>query len=343
MGFRDGLFRWSIPAGRWGGTAVRVSCALPLTAAAVALRERDLAIGAAAGAALCATAAGMEAARRLAIRRFAGGAPGSPGPEVLLWPLGGLEPPERGPVRPAWAHLFAPLGGFAVCGALFGLARLAELPVRLVPTVTPAGAALTAAGVVTVANLLPAWPLALGRAVRDGWAARFGERAADDAARQLTHLVGVLALFFSVAVGSAWLAAATAATLLIARRPVRRPRPRREPVRDDTFLGYDFSAGYTSLPDDERPEETDGGQDQETGGEPPASREPEETGWATQWRSRRDAARRRRERERREAAEADVDRLLRKISAEGEAALTAAERRALKRASAAFRQSPADD
>ena len=343
MGFRDGLFRWSIPAGRWGGTAVRVSCALPLTAAAIALRERDLTVGAAAGAALCGTVAGMEAARRLASGRFAGGASGSPGPEVLLWPLGALEPPERPPVRPAWTHLFAPLGGFAVCGALWAAARLGDSPVRLSPAVTPAGAALTAAGVVTVANLLPAWPLALGRAVRDGWATRFGERAADDAVRQLTHLVGVLALFFSVAVGSAWLAAATAVTLLIARRTVRRPRPRRERVRDDTFLGYDFSAGYTSLPGDERQGEADGQADAEPDEVPPGGREPGETGWATQWRSRRDAARRRRERERREAAEADVDRLLRKISAEGEAALTAAERRTLKRASAAFRQGPAED
>ena len=66
-------------------------------------------------------------------------------------------------------------------------------------------------------------------------------------------------------------------------------------------------------------------------------------GSLSEWRRQREAARRRRESEERRREEAEVDRLLRKISAQGEPSLTSAERRTLRRAAARLRQSPPED
>ena len=230
MGLRDGLLRWTIPAGRWGGTTVRASALIPLVGIAAAVRERDVATGAAVAVGLTVAAAVAEAVRCAVAARL-----GAPVRQLLLWPLGGLEPAESTPARPPWVHLLVPLTGLSVCGAIWGVARFFRWQMAFDPELTPAAAALTAAAAVTVANLLPAWPLAAGRGVRDLWARRSGPSVADAAVAGLTHLFGVVWLFLSVAAGSAWVAAAAAAVMLAARerRPRRRPAPPRE--RDDTF------------------------------------------------------------------------------------------------------------
>ncbi len=353
MGLHDGLLRWTIPAGRWGGTTVRASALIPLVGVAAAVRAADLAVGAAALAGLTVTAIAAEAARCVAAARL-----GAPVRRLLIWPLGGLEPAEDTPARAAWVHLLVPAAALLVCTAFWGVVRVAEWPISFGPDPTPAGALLIAASFVAIANLLPAWPLATGRALRDHWAGRSGPTVADAAVAGLTHLFGVIWLFLAVAAGSAWIAAAAAAVMLASRE--RRPRPRRTPPRDadETFLGYDFSAGYTSLeraerdadgsPDDGSPDDgspDDGPFGDEADAEPGGQEErtDSEGGSLSERRRRRDAARRRREREERRRDDLEVDRLLRKISAEGESALTAGDRRTLKRAAARLRQAPPDD
>ena len=108
------------------------------------------------------------------------------------------------------------------------------------------------------------------------------------------------------------------------------PAPRVRAARgdNDTFLGYDFSAGYTSL-------ERDPSDDEPDGAEPgPGTAD---DGLLTLWRRRRAARRAAAEAGRDAAAEADVDRLLAKISADGADSLTYAERRTLRKATARFR------
>ncbi|NNJ25971.1 hypothetical protein [Alienimonas chondri] len=335
MGFRDGLLRWTIPAGRWGGTTVRVSVLVPLAGIAAAIRTSDLAVGSAVAVGLLLAAACTEAVRCVVSARL-----GAPVRDLLLWPLGGLESPEATPTRPPWVHLCVPASGLVVCGALWGVVRSLGAPVALEPEPTIAAAFLLSAAVVTGANLLPAWPLASGRAVRDFWADRSGPHAADLAAAGLTHLIGVLWLFLAVAIGSAWVAAAAAAVMLAARERRQRPRPAPRPRENDTFLGYDFSAGYTSLERDETDESSAAsGQDEfETAAYEQAAAAP---GSLADWRRQREEARRERERDEQRREALEVDRLLRKISAEGERALTAAERRTLTRAAARLRQGPA--
>lgn len=344
MGFRDGLFRWTIPAGRWGRTAVRISVLIPLAGLAAAVHAADVATFFAVSSGSLLTAAVAEAARcALAARTNA------PVRELLLWPLGGLEPAESTPTRSPWVHVSVPAAAAAVCVLCGGAFFLLGWPVVWEPKVTPAAAFLVAGAAVVGANLLPAVPLAAGRAIRDLWAQRSGPFVADSAAAGLTHLIGALWLFLGLAVGSAWLAAGAAVVMLIARG--RRPRPAPRPPREEneTFLGYDFSAGYTSLERDEAPaDETDddfaaslddADAPADTAKGAPASLP---LGPLASWRRQREAQRRRRELEDRLVEEVEVDRLLRKISAEGETSLSAAERRTLQRAAARLRQSSAD-
>ncbi|MEM9703289.1 MAG: hypothetical protein AAF907_12675, partial [Planctomycetota bacterium] len=162
MGFRDGLLRWTIPAGRWGGTAVRISALLPLAGIAATVQTGSPAVGAAVAGTLLAVSAATEIVRIALCARL-----GQPVEECLIWPLGGLEPIERTPTRSPWVHLAVPATGLALCGVLWGSLRAARTAITFDPALSPAAAALISAAVVTAANLLPTWPLACGRAVRD--------------------------------------------------------------------------------------------------------------------------------------------------------------------------------
>ena len=346
-GFRDGLLDWTIPAGRWGGTAVRVSVLIPLAGLAAAARAGDAACGVLVAAGLLAFAAAQSAARC-----GAAAAGGEPIAGLLLWPLGGLETAADPPVRKWTVHLAGPVCGVLAVLAGYGACLLLGVPTR--PWVRPgevgsvadaAGVFLLCGGVVAAANLLPAWPLAGGRVLRDELAGRFGRPAGTAAALRASHAVGVAALVVAAAFGSAWVAVAAACTLLLARDARPAPRPRRRERRErerETFLGYDFSAGYTSLDrsagdsDDSEAFDAPDQDDQVPEPSPPGG----VGGFLAVWKQHRAARQAAREAELDRAAEADVDRLLAKISHEGEASLTAAERRALRRAAARFRTRP---
>ena len=102
------------------------------------------------------------------------------------------------------------------------------------------------------------------------------------------------------------------------------------PMRDESFLGYDFSEGYTSLdrsvPDFSEPEESLE-QDDFT-----------RTGILDRWRSRREEERLRRETAERERDEQQLDAILEKLHTLGRESLNTAELHLLDRVSARFRQ-----
>ncbi|MFN8710012.1 MAG: hypothetical protein ACK50J_25360, partial [Planctomyces sp.] len=101
-------------------------------------------------------------------------------------------------------------------------------------------------------------------------------------------------------------------------------------VRETSFLGYDFSAGYTSLaasssdwPEPDTDENAIG-----TAGE----------GLLERWRARRDEERMRREEEDRQREEEQVDVILEKLHLSGRSALSSAELRLLAQFSERLRQ-----
>ena len=353
MAARDGLLHWSLPAGRWGGTRVRLSVLLPLAGLAACLRTGSFAAGGLTLLALLTAAIVHELARGAAAAWA-----GQPVTDTLLWPLGGLEAPVHGPPRrPSAVHIAGPTACMLTTGGLVTAARAAgyepnlwDEPWRLATPDDAAGLFSLILMAVGLANWLPAWPLACGRTVRDMIAPLTGTAAADRLAVRLTHAVGTVTLLLAVGFGSAWAAAGCAVVMLLARvPPPRPPAPRPRPERD-TFLGYDFSAGYTSLersaePPGElggaggedrgnRPAEPDLAHDapvEDRLGEPLGSAAPR-VGPLAAWRLARAA--------RRAAAEADLDRaalravddLLAKISRSGADSLTPDERRTLTRA-----------
>lgn len=91
---------------------------------------------------------------------------------------------------------------------------------------------------------------------------------------------------------------------------------------DDSFLGYDFSEGYTSLERSEPVEQKPTDQSQSM---------------LAKWREKRKIERDRREREEAERDEADLDQLLAKVHDQGMQSLTTAERRQLERVSVRLR------
>jgi stage IV sporulation protein FB len=92
---------------------------------------------------------------------------------------------------------------------------------------------------------------------------------------------------------------------------------------DDSFLGYDFSAGYTSL-------------EKSQPGDAAAANKPAGT-MLQRWRERRKADRERKLAEEAARDEADLDQLLAKVHEQGMRALSAAEKRQLERVSVRMR------
>ena len=94
---------------------------------------------------------------------------------------------------------------------------------------------------------------------------------------------------------------------------------------DESFMGYDFSQGYTSL------EQSD-----ETAAQP-------RPGFFRRWRERRETEKIRREQEKQQEVEVQLDALLAKVHDHGIDSLTDVERRQLNRASARFRDKDHQD
>lgn len=91
---------------------------------------------------------------------------------------------------------------------------------------------------------------------------------------------------------------------------------------EDSFMGYDFSQGYTSL-------ERSAGED--------TDREPRKSTWQ-QWKSKREEQKEQEARERRLQDEMKLDELLAKVHEQGYQSLTAAEKRVLERVSTEYRE-----
>lgn len=170
-------------------------------------------------------------------------------------------------------------------------------------------------------NLIPAAPL-------DGYEAARGLLemfSARDESQEILQRIGlassvVLLIAASLFLKSTLLVGLSVILLMYAL--MERISERMQDGYDDSFLGYDFSEGYTSLERSE-PEE-----------QKPA--EPKPSALA-RWREKRKTERERREREEAERDEADLDQLLAKVHDQGMQSLTAAERRQLERVSVRLR------
>ncbi len=258
---------------------------------------------------------------------------------LVLGPLGGLAipsvPPE--PKREALVALAGPAVNLfvvllvapplAMAGVNLGDLMLSPLNPRDLFEGEPwlVGVQLTCwINCLLLLNLFPAYPLDGGHALAALLRPAFGRRAAVLIVGSSAMLAAVGFLLMALLLPDdtrlvpSWLPLSLFAIFLFfsAKQQIESFRP---PEPEETILGYDFSAGYTSL---ERSGET-----------PPAT-----AGLLSRWIEQRRATRQRRRAETEAEEERRVDEVLARLNEVGMQSLGAEERRLLERVSKRYRQ-----
>lgn len=330
MSNRENPLYWAFPVGTWFGVRVRVSWLMPLAAAGL-MFEFGWRYGGVLFAILMITTLLHEFGHILAARAMDGS-----GDEILLWPLGGLAFVERS-ASPKTQFVVAsggPLVNAALCvlcvpavlASPYGAQVLHPLLLPIAREDFGRAGLLADVQVLTfcvnwmllLVNLIPAFPLDGGRMAWAWLAARFNAATASEISVRVAYgvafLLVVVGLFFFKSV-----VLLSIAFLIVVLAMQESIELRSGEAFDDSFMGYDFSQGYTSL---ERAEKTR-----------PAPR----PGLLARWLEMRRAEKQRRAELQQQEAEKQLDSILAKVHERGLEALSPSERRTLDRASDRFR------
>ncbi len=327
MNHQDSFAFWSFPLGNWFGVHVRISWFFPLLIAYFLIKpDFTVAMGVAVSCVLVVSVLLHEFGHILGARLTGGS-----GNEILLWPLGGLAF-----VRPAstmTSQLLTtgggPLVNLALCAAtIVPTLQNDFLKDALNPFVLPGLAfgdhlirdllVLTFClnWVLLVINLIPVMPLDGGHMLRSIATLRMGARRAIELSVVVGFVVGVIAMVIGLFAERAWIVLMGA--LVFITNLVERHQLQQADHYDDSFMGYDFSQGYTSLEQSEAQVE----------------RQP---GFWKRWRERRRAEKERRQAEKDQENERLLDALLDKVHQHGMDSLSESEKRQLARASDRYR------
>lgn len=329
-------FDFSVSLGTWFGTEIRISLFFFLIIPAFCFALGDTTYGLVLGAVLFASVLSHELAHIVAARRTGGA-----GDRVMITPLGGMAYVQLGPSLGAKILTAAagPMVNIVIC--LIVLPVVIHSPHALdalnplhLPALTFQDQVLTDVLLVAFSvnwvlfliNLVPVYPLDGGQILKSILQAK------TQSANQIYIRTGTIIAWLVLIVGlvlsdpaSKFLVCFGAIVLILNREESFRARV--ADSSDESFLGYDFSAGYTSLersiPDDE--EEADDDEIRQSAG--PLQR----------WKERRIAEKLERDRQLELEAERQLDAILEKLHASGMDSLTESERRALERASNRYR------
>jgi stage IV sporulation protein FB len=321
------LFSFPLP-GRWFQTRVRVSFWFLLLGLVLCFRL-GLELGLWVTVLLFFSILFHEFAHVLTARRT-----GGDGDEILMWPLGGLAFVNPAPTfySEFWTVAAGPLSNLLLClvtlPAVLSAGLLGESlhliylpPVSLSPSAALAQDLLVLLFALNfkllVLNLLPIYPLDGGQmafcVAKLHWDRETAKIGSLWAGLLLCILISVAGLMLQ---STEVLFVAFMLTFFCMFEYIT---ARVSPHFDDSFMGYDFSQGYTSL---ERLEE------EERQAKP---------GTLERWKLERERKRKEREEQQRRETERRVDELLDKVHREGMDSLTEAERRFLKRASTRYK------
>ncbi|QDU81026.1 hypothetical protein Pla110_27630 [Polystyrenella longa] len=322
----------SFPAGSLFHTRVRVAYSLPVFFTLVLLKSHDLLIGTSLILILIGSVLLQQFAQMFVARRSGGDVH-----EVLLWPLGSLARIQLGFKLKGrlFTWLSVPLTHLLICLATLpfihqtvrfpDLLYITALPVAEYSTMSFAqlgreflALAFYVNWLLMLINLLPAIPLSGGRLTEELMLGHFNTVSANRIAYALTTFIGFVLLLTGVVASHVWLALFGA--ILVAWTLYEKIRLlETAPTKDESelFLGYDFSAGYTSLEHSRQPERT----------------MPPRPGIIARWKARRNLQQRRKANVRRQQAQQRIDALLEKVSETGLSSLSATEHKQLKQAS----------
>jgi stage IV sporulation protein FB len=248
---------------------------------------------------------------------------------ILLWPLGGECQIASGMPNPR-TEIFVALAGPAA-GLLLTVAALTALillgrfqPVGLL-SFFGAGSWLTSLAAIglwlTVFNLIPTFPLDGGQALRGLLTFRLGEVRATLIAARIGQVMAGIYLVLALLFNQFLLAALAVYIFIGAERALRGVMYTGHAYDPDARDPYFRSLGI-----------------QEDWSREAQSREGQQPGFFGRWLRRRQARRAERAERHRSGLQAEVDRILEKVSREGLPALTAKEKRLLNEASQNYRE-----
>lgn len=319
---------WSFSCGNWAKTNVRVSWLLPLLFVLICVRLGDITLGLTISAIILVSVLFHEFGHIFAVRST-----GGTGDEILLWPWGGLA--AVAPASSFRSRFLTPAAGplvnLTVC--LLTLIPVLGTPFRTavfypfeVPISGMSTAPLQDIFILTfwinwiqlLLNLIPVHPFDGGRMLQACPSIRWQSEAASEIYLKVGSIIGLVGIIGGLAADITWIVAIAAFVLVMNLQESFQLRSGES--YDDSFMGYDFSQGYTSL---------------ERDAEQRPARKP---GWLERRRARKREEKERRERERQLEVQQQLDVLLDKIQSHGIESLTDAERRQLEQASALYRE-----
>jgi Zn-dependent protease len=326
MNHRQNPLFWSFGAGTWAGVNLRISWFMPLLLGGL-LFQFGAKLGGSLFGILFVSVLLHEIAHILAARATDGS-----GDEILMWPLGGLAFVDASSPRTQVLIAAAgPLANLLLCG-LFLPAVLASgagapvfNPLELPFSQESFGLHLVSDiqvltfwfnWVTFLINLIPAYPLDGGRILHSLLAARMGTGMGTEVGLRCGIAIGIVLMIAGLVFSKILLCLAFVIILLAVQEQFQIQATE---SYDDSFMGYDFSQGYTSL------EKTD------------AAKPERRTGLLARWLADKRARKQRREQELAAATEQQLDAILAKVHERGLDSLSPWEKRLLKRASNRFR------
>ncbi|MDA1016037.1 MAG: site-2 protease family protein [Planctomycetota bacterium] len=330
-------FDFSISLGSWFGTAIRVNLFFFLIIPAFCFALEDTTYGLVLGAVLFVSVLWHEFAHIVAARRTGGA-----GDRIMITPLGGMAYVQPGPSLAA--RILTPAAGpmvnLVICLILLPVvvhsshALNAINPLHLPGPLRFQDQWLTDVLLVTFSvnwvlfliNLVPVYPLDGGQILKAILHSK------TNAAPQIYIRTGTIIAWLVLIVGlvlsdpsSKFLVCFGAIILILNREESFRSRI--SETSDESFLGYDFSAGYTSL-ERSSPEELEDETDDESR---------QSGGPLQRWKERRLAEKLERDQQLELEAEQQLDAILEKLHANGMESLTESERSALENAANRYR------
>lgn len=327
MNNRESPLYWSIPLGTWFWTRVRVSVFFPLIVI-VLFVNFGLAVGGLLSGILFVSVLFHEFGHIYAAR-----ATGGLGDEILIWPLGGLAfvQPAGTFASKLLTAAAGPIVNLLLCAiTLWPVVQSGHLAVALKPLVLPhvdlAQEFVQAIFVFTftlnwlllLINLIPVFPLDGGRMLQACLATRLGNETAADLSIKIGIFLAFVAMFAGLLIDNGIVLVFFGAFLLVLNMQ-ESFQMRTGDTYDESFMGYDFSQGYTSL--------------EKSSAEERRSR----PGLLKRWRMKR-RLEKQQQADRRDAEVAEqLDALLDKVHIHGIESLSEPEKRLLDRASARFR------
>lgn len=329
MNSRQNAFYWSFGVGTWYRTRVRISWLYPLLIAGICFKL-GLPMGLALGGILFLSTLLHEFGHIIAGRAMDG-----TGDEILIWPLGGLAFVDA--PNSTSAQIITAAGGpivnFFLCSLTLpfvivsrAYARAAFNPFYLPMSAEQFGADLINDLLVLtfwlnwslfLISLLPAYPLDGGRILRALLVSRFPSMQAAEIWVRIAFATALALAVTALLMDHTFLMSIGFLLALLAMQESMHMQASEN--YEDSFMGYDFSQGYTSL---ERSE---------------TKRAEPRPGIVQRWRERRRAEKQKRIEQQQQEAETKLDLLLAKVHEQGLNSLTEAEKRQLQNASHRYR------